>query len=113
MYSATEHFDAVDPVKEGMPQVVLQDLIRYIYFSKDWDDKMGVWGMEFLLFRQEGRSEYWGSSTPEEIKYTGGYLQCEITGHCKLRMLVDSNESRLAGWYHSVMTIGPEPILRA
>ena len=41
MYSTTEYFDAVGPVKKSMPQVALKDLVCYMYFSDDWDNDRG------------------------------------------------------------------------
>ena len=80
MYLTTKYFDTVSPVKESTPQGILQDLIWYMYFTDDWNNKReGV-----LLYRQEGMSGYWDSSTPEEIQYTGGCPQCKMVGHCKL-----------------------------
>ena len=38
MYSTTEYFDAVGPVKESMPLDAYTDLIRCMYFSDDWDE---------------------------------------------------------------------------
>ena len=38
MYSTTQYFDAIGPVKESMPQGALKDLIQCMYFANDWDD---------------------------------------------------------------------------
>ena len=38
MYSTTEYFDAVGPVKESMPQDAYKDLLRCMHFSDDWEE---------------------------------------------------------------------------
>ena len=38
MYSTTEYFDAVGPVKESLPQDALKEVIPCMHFADDWDD---------------------------------------------------------------------------
>ena len=42
MYSTMDYFDAMGLVKESIvPQGVLKDLIRCMYFFDDWDNDKG------------------------------------------------------------------------
>ena len=108
MFSTRHIFDAVEPVKKSMTLDALKDMIRCLHFSDDWED---------------GRDEEW------DVKYTDTKMEpteSTATHQKKFSILEDAynrkwqslvtfgkwvtaDESRVAGWYHSPMTVGPEP----
>ena len=73
MYSTTEYFDTVGPVKESMPQDGLQDLIRCMYFADDWnDDREDGWDT-FYMDKKEGlkagTAQHWMKFSIREDAY--------------------------------------------
>ena len=106
MYSLTEYFDAVGPVKEIMPQSELQDLIRYMHFADDRDDERGVWESFYMDKKEvpkDGAAQHQKKHAQLEDAYNARWQEI-----VNFRRWVTADESRLTGWYHSVMTIGPE-----
>ena len=103
MYSTTEYFDSVGPVKESMSQDASKDLIRCIHFTDDWDDERGLWE-SFYMDKKEVLKDCTAQHRKKHAQLEGAYNKRwqEIVN---FERWVTSDESRLAGWYPSVMTI--------
>ena len=107
-WSTRESLGAVGAVKESMPKDAYLDIHRCMHFSDDWDVEEGVeWDRVYPdpkvepspeVARHRRKFEYIEDGFNERWK------ECVVFGKW-----VTADESRVAGWYNSVITLGPEP----
>jgi hypothetical protein len=107
-WSTRDLLDAVQLMKESMPRDAYEDMTRCLHFVDDWiDDDDEDWNS---IYTDEKYDVHPDSATHR--KKHGGledffwkrWQQCVNFGR-----ELTADESRVAGWLHSVMTIGPEP----
>jgi hypothetical protein len=98
---------AVSSIKEAMPQDAFKDLCRCMHFADDWEDDGERWSEKYHHVKEEPSEE---TATHQrkfsilEDGYNKRWQAIVNFGRC-----VTADESRAAGWYHSPMTLGPEP----
>ena len=107
MWSTRCAFKAVGPVKESMPQDAMKDLCRCMHFADDWEEDDERWNELYDADKE---------AAPEDMarhRRKFGVLEDAYNKQWQSIMTfgrwVTADESRVAGWYHSPMTIGPEP----
>ena len=105
MYDTREWFNAVAPVQASMPVSALKDMMRCLHYVDDWDDD--DWDEVYDDIKQES-----GDNT---AKHRKKFSMVEDAYNRRWQSMVNfgkwltADESRAAGWYNSVMTMGPEP----
>ena len=108
MWSVREILDAVPSVKESMPQDAYKDLYRCMHFVDDWEaDTDSEWEEYFMDPKVEADDDTATHRTKFSIvedRYNARWQ--EIVNFGKWLTM---DESRVAGWYKSMITCGPEP----
>ena len=107
IWSTRDAFSAVGPIKESMPQDAFKDLCRCMHFADDWEEDDERWNEVYADDKEavtEGTARHRRKFGTLEGGYTNRWQAMVIFGR---EMTAD--ESRVAGWYHSPMTVGPEP----
>ena len=99
---------AVPPVKESMTQDAYKDIYRCMHFSDDWDEEEDIaWDDVYADNKYEpspDAAKHRKKFDHIEEGFNKRWKECITFGKW-----VTADESRVAGWYHSCMTIGPEP----
>ena len=108
MWSVCKILDAVPSVKELMPQDVYTDLYRCMHFVDNWEADLDSEWEEYFMDPKVGGV---GSTETHRTKFSivkDGFDSRwqEIDNFGKWLTMV---ESRVAGWYKSMMTCGQEP----
>ena len=105
--STRESLDAVGTVKEGMPKNEFRDLYRCLHFTDDWYEEEGVEWDDIYL------DENYTSPDLEQHRRKFGDVKDAFNKKWKecvtFGKWLTFNEIRVAGWYHSPITCGPEP----
>jgi hypothetical protein len=108
IFSTREILDAVQSIQAAVTKGALEDLTTCLHYSDDWDPKDdGVWDDVYSddkVAANEG-------TAPHRLKHgqlEDGYNK-RWQAIVNFGKRITTDESRVAGWYHSVMTIGPEP----
>lgn len=108
IWSTREVFDAVEPIKVSMPQDAWKDLARCMHFADDWEEDDDRWTADNYPAEKCAPS----SDTAQHRK-KHGILEDAYNKRwqevVKAGRWLTADESRIAGWFHSAMTIGPEP----
>ena len=98
--------DSIAPLKESMPRDAFTDMYRCLHFADDFDEDE-EWSD--IFFDEKHVS-------PETAKHRRKFGEVEDAINRRWKecvtagMAMTHDESRIAGWwYHSIMTIGPEP----
>ena len=108
MFCTREVFNAVEPVKNCMTLDAMKDLSRCLHFSDDWEeDDEEDWDEHYKDVKVE----------PDEntALHRRKFSMVEDAYNRRWQAMVNfgkwitADESRVAGWYKSVMTIGPDP----
>ena len=108
-WSTRESLTAIGAVKESMPKDAFQDIYRCMHFSDDWDEEDddvdwdAVYG-DKKVGPSADAAQHRRKFDHIEDGFNKRWKECVTFGQW-----VTCDESRVAGWYHSVMTIGPEP----
>ncbi|KAL7525437.1 hypothetical protein ACHAXR_001005, partial [Thalassiosira sp. AJA248-18] len=108
-WSTREALDAIGPVKESMPKDAYIDMYRCMHFSDDWDEEDGEVPWESVY----GDEKY--EPSPQVERHRRKYEHIEDGFNQRWKECVNfgrwimADESRVAGWYKSGITIGPEP----
>ena len=108
MWSVREILDAVPSVKEAMPQDAYKDLYRCMHFVDDWEGDADTEWEEYFM---DPKVEHDGSTAAHRTKFS----MVEDGWNSRWQEIVNfgkwltMDESRVAGWYKSMMTCGPEP----
>ena len=91
-----------------MPRDCLQDLYQLLHFVDDWElDEDMEWDDIYDHPKEEvkeGTASHRTKHGVFEDAYVKRWQQC-----VKFGKWMTADESRAAGWYHSVCTVGPEP----
>jgi hypothetical protein len=108
-WSTRESLDAVGAVKDSMPQDAYREMHRCMHFSDDWEDADGDSDWESLYSDQRfGPSRDVAKHRQKfehiEDAFNKRWKECVHFGKW-----LTMDESRVAGWYHSNITVGPEP----
>ena len=106
MFSTREIFDAVEPVKNSLTLDAMKDLRRYLHFADDGEEE-----------EEEEWEETYGDSKEEApdttARHQKKFSMVEDAYKRRWQAMVNfgkwitADESRVAGWYHSVITCGP------
>ena len=107
MWSTRSTFKSIGAVKESMPQDAFKDLCRCMHFADDWDDDDERWDDVYEFAKEEpnaGTAKHRTKFGTLEDGYSKQWQRLVRFGRD-----VTADESRVAGWYHSPMTMGPEP----
>ncbi|KAL7527926.1 hypothetical protein ACHAXR_002197 [Thalassiosira sp. AJA248-18] len=104
-----ESLDAVGAVKESMPKDAYTDMYRCMHFSDDWDEEDGdiPWENVYADVKYE--------PSPDVERHRQKYEHIEDGFNQRWKECVNfgrwntTDERRVAGWYKSGITIGPEP----
>ena len=98
---------AVGAIKESMTQDASKDLCRYMHFADDWESDDERWSDAYpseKVEADEGTAKHRRKFAVIEDAYNRRW-QAVV----KFGRWVTADESRVAGWYHYGMTVGPEP----
>ncbi|OEU07069.1 hypothetical protein FRACYDRAFT_252180 [Fragilariopsis cylindrus CCMP1102] len=108
IFSTREIMDAVPSIREAMTKACLEDLTTCLHYSDDWDVECGGdWDDIYDDPKVVG--------PPGTAKHRLKHGLLEDGYNKRWRAIVNfgkwitTDESRVGGWYHSCMTIGPEP----
>ena len=107
MFSTRDVFDAVEPVKSCMPLDAMRELTRCLHYTDDWEDEDGEWQTLYTdpkVEAQDGTAQHRKKFSMVEDAYNRRWQEMVNFGKW-----LTADESRVAGWYQSAMTIGPEP----
>ena len=93
-----------------MPRNCLQDLIRLLHFVDDWKiEEDENWYNMFNYPRYNSHDDD-DDTAPHRVKF--GIIETEYVKRwqqcVKFGRWITADKSRLAGWYHSGITIGPD-----
>ena len=108
-WSTRESLSAIGPVKESMPKDAYLDIYRCMHFSDDWDEEDEIVDWDAVYPDRKI------PPSPEAAKHRRKFEHIEDGFNqrwkecVKFGKWVTADESRVAGWYHSVITVGPEP----
>ena len=108
-WSTRESLRSIGAVKDSMPQDAYKDIYRCMHFSDDWEE--------------EEENVAWDSvyddpkyaPSPDAAKHRKKFEHIEDGFNSRWKECVNfgrwltADESRVAGWYNSVITVGPEP----
>ena len=113
-WDTRDSLNHVSSAAESMPKDAFIDIYRCMHFSDDWEPN------------ENGEDEYWEDifessgderfePTPDVEKHRRKYEHIEDGFNRRWKEVVNfgrwitADESRVAGWYNSGITIGPEP----
>jgi len=108
MFLTREIFDAVPSLQASMTKNALEDLTACLHYSDDWD----------VMSDDDWEDTYGDPKVEADVSTAAHRLKhglLEDAYNNRWQAVVDfgkwitADESRVAGWYHSAMTIGPEP----
>ena len=106
-FSSREVFNAVEPIKNSMTLNAVQDLKRCLHFSDDWEDDDDDWDEEYTdckIEAPDGTAQHRKKFSMLEDAYNRRWQSIVTFGKW-----LTADESRVAGWYHLVITEGPLP----
>jgi hypothetical protein len=108
IFSTREMLDDVPSIQASMTKGALEDLTICLHYSDDWDpEDDGVWDDIY----DDAKVVAPPSTASHRLKHgrlEDGYNK-RWQAIVNFGKWITTDESRVAGWYHSVMTIGPEP----
>ena len=107
MFSTRDMFDACEPVKQSVTLDCFKDLIRCLHFSDDWDDDDEQWDTLYTDPKQEPGEDTAAHRRKFSILEDGCNRRWQAMVNFGKWLTAD--ESRVAGWHKSCMTLGPEP----
>ena len=106
IFSTREVFDCVRPVQMSMTKNALEDLTACLHYSDDWESA-DDWDDTY----PDAKVQADESTAAHRLKHgllEDGYNK-RWQAIVNFGKWITTDESRVAGWYHSVMMIGPEP----
>jgi hypothetical protein len=108
IFSTRELLDDVSSIQVAMTKGALEDLTTCLHYSDDWDPKdNGVWD-DIYDDKKVVAPPSTASHRLKHGRLEDGYNK-RWQAIVNLGKWITTDESRVAGWYHSFMTIGPEP----
>jgi hypothetical protein len=100
IFCSREFFNAVPPIQAAMPKNALEDLTVCLHCKDHWDD-----------IYDDPQVQADASMASHRVKH--GILEDGYNRRWQAivnpRKWITTDESRVTGWYHSAMTVGPEP----
>ena len=106
MFSTREIFDAVEPVKNSMPQSAMEDLSRCLHFADDWEDEEDEeWEQKYGDIKEEAVDTT--ARHRKKFSMVEDAYNRRWQGMVNFGKWITADESRVAGWYHSTITCGP------
>ena len=106
-WPSRESLDEVGVVTKCMSKNAFQDMYRCLHFADDWDEEDGVkWDDVYLdsKYKSPDLARHRAKFATVEDAYNARWKEVVIFGRC-----LTFDESRIAGWYKSAITIGPDP----
>jgi hypothetical protein len=106
-WSTRDPLEAIGPLKECMPRDAFRDMYRCMHFNDDFDEESPDEWSDVYFDKKH--------SSPATERHRKKFSNVEDTicqrwkEYINFGMWVTFDESRVAGWYNSAMTIGPEP----
>ena len=107
IWSTRSTFKAEGSIKESMPQDAFKDLCRCLHFADDWEEEDSQW-MDTYPHAKEEPAEDTARHRRKFAVIEDAYNK-RWQAIVKFGRWMTADESRVAGWYHSPMTVGPEP----
>ena len=104
-WSTRDSLDSVPPVMDSMPRGAFEDMYRCLHFADDWEEE------NWEEVHPDPKSE----PSPDVANHRRKFATVEDGFNARWKECVTfgrwitADESRVAGWYHSGITIGPEP----
>jgi hypothetical protein len=105
-WSTRESLDAIGTCMECMPKNAFQDVYTCLHFDDEWDGD-NKWGDVYGDSKKcspEGTAKHCQKFSVFEDGFNRQWKECTIFGRW-----LTFDESRVAGWYHSPITQGPDP----
>ena len=107
-WSTRESLDSIGVCMESMTKNAFEDMYRCLHFSDDWDadegDKWDELYSDKKMSSPDNTARHRCKFAMIEDAFNRRWKECVRFG-CWLTF----DESRVAGWYHSPMTQGPDP----
>jgi hypothetical protein len=108
IFSTREMLDAVPSIQASMTKGALEDLTACLHYSDDWDpEHNGVWD-DIYDDAKVVAPPLTASHPLKHGRLEDGYNK-RWQAIVNFGKWITTDESRVADWYHSVVTIGPEP----
>ena len=108
MFSVRENLDSVPCVKEAITQDAYKDLYQCMHFVDDWEADSDTKCKEFFY-----DTKVVVDTTTEAHRLKFGIIEDGFNSRWQevinFGRWLTADESRVAGWYKSQMTCGPEP----
>ena len=107
IWSTRSTFKAEGAIKESMPQDAFKDLCRCLHFADDWEEDDLQWSHTYPHAKEE--------PAEDTARHRRKFAVIEDAYNKRWQAIVKfgrwmtADKSRVAGWYHSPMTVGPEP----
>ncbi len=101
-----EPLDAISMYMESMPKMAFRDIYHCLHFDNDWDedDKWDEVYMDQKQSSPENTAHHRQKFSMFKDGFNRWWKECLI-----FRCWLTFDESRVAGWYHSPITQGPDP----
>jgi hypothetical protein len=107
-WSTRESLDAIGTCMESMPKNAFEDMYRCLHFDDDWDVEEGDEWDEIYSDKRVTSPNDTAHHRRKFAMFEDGFnrrwKECVQFGRW-----VTFDESRVAGWYHSPITQGPDP----
>ena len=86
----------------------MQELTRYLHYTDDWEEEEdGEW--ETLYTDPKVEAQDWTAQHRKKFSIVEDAYNQQWQEMVNFGKWLMADESRVAGWYQSAMTIGPEP----
>ena len=104
-FSTREWLNAIAPIQASMTLDAMEDFSRFLHFADDWDDE--EWESDYNDVKVEpsdNTAQHRKKFSMIEDAYNRRWQSL-----VKVGKWLTADESRVAGWYYSMITMGPEP----
>ena len=105
-WSTRESLLEIGVCTDSMPKGAMQDMNRCMHFTDNWEEEDGEWESTYPNSKVESppTSKHWMKFCIIEDAFNEAWRLHIVFGRD-----LTFDESRIAGWYLSLITIGPEP----
>jgi len=94
-------------IKDSMPQNAFKDMCQCMHFADDWEVDDERWAATYSGMKEESAEDTANHRRKSAVLKDAYNKRWQAI--VKFGIWVTADKSRVAGWYHSVMTVGPEP----